>query len=283
MAPIQAASPSHKAQNAEPFLKWAGGKRQLLDVYNKYFPTTYNRYYEPFLGSGAVFFRLKPYQAVLSDIVEDIVRAYLVVRDEVENLIVSLRQHLNEKDYFYNVRSQDPSLLPPVEQASRFIYLNKTCYNGLFRVNREGQFNVPFGYYKKPNICNPDVLRAASAALRNVTIECNDFEEVLESAKPGDFIYLDPPYNPLSATASFTSYSRQGFDNRDQERLAAVFRRLDSRGCRLMLSNSDTDTVQRLYQEFLVVPVKARRAINSKGDRRGPISELLVLNYDNSE
>ncbi|MBI3979035.1 MAG: DNA adenine methylase [Chloroflexi bacterium] len=282
MASTVVVSPSRKSQAAEPFLKWAGGKRQLLDVYESRFPTSYEQYFEPFLGSGAVFFRLAPCRAILSDIVEEVVQTYLAVRDEVEKLITSLEQHVNEEAYFYRVRSLDPRSLSAVEQASRFIYLNRTCYNGLFRVNREGQFNVPFGFYKNPKICDPERLRTASVALRHATIRCGDFDAVLKDALPGDFVYLDPPYSPLSATASFTAYSKQGFGKSDQERLAAVFRRLDARGCLLMLSNSDTDMVHRLYASFRVIRVEARRAINSKGDRRGPVSELLVLNYNRS-
>lgn len=264
---------------AEPFLKWAGGKRQLLASYGPYFPVQQGGYFEPFLGSAAVFFHLAPQRAVLSDIVEEVAQTYSVVRDHVEELIISLRRHLNTQEYFSQVRSVIPASLSPVEQASRFIYLNRTCYNGLFRVNRLGQFNVPFGFYKSPTICDPVRLRAASVALRHATIYNADFEKVLEDAKAGDFIYLDPPYSPVSATANFTSYSRQGFDEKEQERLASVFGRLDSRGCLMMLSNSDTPTVRRLYKGYSIVEVRARRAINSKADRRGPVSELLILNY----
>ena len=273
-------SQSPKTVWAEPFLKWAGGKRQLLNVYGRYFPTRYERYFEPFLGSGGVFFELRPAHAVLSDIVEELTQTYLVVRDNVESLITSLKQHSNTEQYFYRIRSLDPRSLSPVEQASRFVYLNRTCYNGLFRVNRGGQFNVPFGRYKNPRICDPDGLRAVSLALQDAVIQPGDFEEVLAAANPGDFIYLDPPYNPLSTTSSFTAYSRRGFDGQDQERLAEVCRRLDRRGCLVMLSNSDTSMVQRLYAGLRVIRVDARRAINSRADGRGPISELLVLNYD---
>ena len=271
--------PLARPQRANPFLKWAGGKRQLLAAYEPYFPREYERYFEPFLGSGAVFFRLTPKAAILSDVVDEVIATYGVVRDDVEDLIDALASHVNEKQHFARVRSLDPWKLTAVERATRFIYLNRTCYNGLFRVNRSGQFNVPFGFYKNPAICDTARLRAASAALQGADLRCADFEEILDSAKAGDFVYLDPPYIPLSSTANFTAYSRQGFDEVEQKRLAAVFRRLNFRGCLLMLSNSDTEVVRRLYGGFRVVSVQARRAINSKADRRGPIPELLVMNY----
>jgi DNA adenine methylase len=266
-------------ETAEPFLKWAGGKRQLLAAYEPYFPHQYGRYFEPFLGSAAVFFRLAPTAATLSDVVDEVVTTYVVVRDDVEGLIVNLGRHVNEREHFARVRALDPHRLPAVEGGARFIYLNRTCYNGLFRVNQRGQFNVPFGYYKNPAICDPWRLRRASEALRDVQILCADFEEAVEPAKAGDFVYLDPPYSPLSQTANFTAYSKYGFGNASQERLASVFRRLDRRGCLLMLSNSDTELVRALYDPYRMIRVKARRAINSRGDRRGPVDELLILNY----
>jgi len=288
--------PSPKAR---PFLKWAGGKGQLLGQYEPFFPHHFNAYYEPFLGGGAVFFHLwnlaatgslgsrawrpgaahQPRPAFLSDVNEELINAYIVVRDRVEELIERLRGHRNERGYYYALRAQDPTALGPVERAARLIYLNKTCYNGLYRVNRWGRFNVPFGRYKNPLICDAEGLRAASLALQGVELRACDFEEALQGAGPGDFVYLDPPYDPLSATASFTSYAQGGFDEGEQRRLARSFAELDRRGCLLMLSNADTELVRRLYRGFRIVQVQAKRAINSRADGRGAISELLILNY----
>lgn len=188
-------------RQARPFVKWAGGKGQLLDELLKRAPTTFGRYYEPFVGGGALFFALQPKRAVLADKNQELANAYLVVRDNVEELVISLRQHRNHRDYYYRLRSLNPLELTSLERASRFIYLNKTCYNGLWRVNRRGHFNVPFGRYKDPKICDADNLRAVSAALQGVEIRCSDFEEALQTATGGDLVYLDPPYHPLSSTA----------------------------------------------------------------------------------
>ncbi|HKZ50777.1 MAG TPA: DNA adenine methylase [Dehalococcoidia bacterium] len=260
-------------------MKWAGGKGQLLEQYAPLFPTSPKAYYEPFLGGGAVFFRLQPRPAFLSDINQEIVSAYIVVRDRVEELIERLRQHSNEKAYYYAVREQDPTELDPAERAARLIYLNKTCYNGLYRVNRRGRFNVPFGRYRNPLICDAENLKAASLALQGVELRACDFEEALVGARAGDFVYLDPPYDPLSATASFTSYARGGFGEAEQRRLAAVYRELDRRGCLLMLSNADTELVRRLYEGYPLEEVKAARPISCKAEGRGKICELVIRNY----
>jgi DNA adenine methylase len=267
---------------ARPFLKWAGGKGQLVETYSRYFPAAYGAYLEPFLGGGAVFFSLRPPRAILSDANDELVDTYKVVKHAAEELIRSLRKHENDHDYYYAIRALDPAALPSVERASRFIYLNRTCYNGLYRVNRKGRFNVPFGSYKNPRICDEEGLRAASAALRGAVLKCGDFEEVSALAKPDDFVYLDPPYDPVSQTASFTSYFREAFTEEEQRRLAETYRRLDRRGCLLMLSNSDTPLVRDLYSGFNLVSLEARRAINCKSDRRGPVPELLILNYHTS-
>ena len=266
---------------ARPFVKWAGGKGQLLVQMAPFFPPyhAYRRYFEPFLGGGAVFFHLQPSIAFLSDTNEELINAFRIVRDHVEELIQSLRKHRNEAGYYYQVRAQDPKTLSPVERASRFIFLNKTCYNGLYRVNRKGRFNVPFGRYKNPKILDEENLRSASIALRSAHLEVKDFEEALTIAERGDFIYLDPPYHPLSATSSFTSYTSSGFGEDQQRRLASVYRDLDQRGALLMLSNSDTPLIRELYHDFRIIELQANRAINSRGDRRGPVTELLTLNY----
>ena len=264
---------------AGPFLKWAGGKRQLLQQYSSLFPKTSKKYFEPFLGGGAVFFRLQPSVAVLSDVNEELINCYIVVRDEVEELIQALRVHRNERDYYYSVRAWKPETLTPVQRAARLIFLNRTCFNGLYRVNSKGQFNVPFGRYSNPAICDQTGLTAASLALKRADIYAADFEEALDKAQRGDFAYLDPPYNPLNATSSFTGYAQEGFGEAEQRRLASVYRHMDSRGVLLMLSNSASELVTRLYTGFRLVEVAAKRAINSKAGGRGPIPELVILNY----
>lgn len=267
-----------------PFLKWAGGKSRLLRQYQPYFPTPerMGHYYEPFIGSAAVFFHLQPRPACLSDANRKLVDVYAIVQQEVEALIEALQAHRNEHDYYYKVRAQDPAGLSPVERAARLIFLNRTCYNGLYRENKKGEFNVPFGRYSNPTICNAGRLRSASRALQGVELTVGDFEAVTGRAGAGDFIYFDPPYAPLSATSNFTSYSRDGFGLEDQRRLAETFHLLTARGCNIMLSNSESALVYELYgrRGYRLIPISARRNINSKGDRRGPVTELLILNYD---
>jgi len=274
---------------AQPFLKWAGGKGQLLEQYERFFPAARGgRYFEPFVGSGAVFFHLRRRdlfeEYTLSDANEDLINCFRVVQQDVDALIARLEEHrrAHDKTHYYAVRAldRDPAwkATPPVERAARMIYLNKTCYNGLWRVNSKGHFNVPMGRYKNPDIANADRLRAASEALRGVRLEVRGFEAVKDAAAPGDFVYFDPPYHPLSATASFTSYAADDFGPDDQRRLAEVFAALDSQGCRVMLSNSDTPFVRDLYPSFRIETVCARRAINSASGKRGPVSEVVVLN-----
>ena len=251
----------------------------MITQYTPYFPEYYNQYFEPFIGGGAVFFHLNPLNAHISDVNEELFQTYRVVRDKVESLIKDLGRYVNTEEYFYQVRLQKPSDLSDIEVASRFIFLNHTCFNGLYRVNRRGQFNAPFGFYKNPMIQNELGLRGASKALQGVDIQCCDFEEALVGAKHNDFVYLDPPYIPLTPTSNFTSYSSGGFNIGDQERLAKLVGKLGLRGCKIMLSNSDTPLTRKLYEGFKIVSVKARRAINSDSTKRGPVSEVLVLNY----
>jgi DNA adenine methylase len=278
------------ASRAQPFLKWAGGKSQLLDQYAPFFPREPMRgYYEPFVGSGAVFFRLHPRDLFeryhLADVNAELINCYAVVRDDVDALIDLLAEHRDRhsKEYYYTVRARDRDPgwgdASPVERAARMIYLNKTCYNGLWRVNSKGQFNVPVGRYTNPAILDADRLRAASQALAGVTTEVAPFQAVLDRAGPGDFVYFDPPYVPLSETANFTSYAADSFNDSDQQQLADVFGKLARRGCRVMLSNSDVPRVRELYAGFRIETVTARRAINSKSGKRGPITEVLVMNY----
>lgn len=269
---------------ARPFLKWAGGKRQLLSQYEPYFPTPeqIGRYYEPFIGSAAVFFHLQPPRATLADRNARLIELYVTIRDDVEGVIAALQPHYNDEAHYYRVRAQNPAQLTAVQRAARLIFLNKTCYNGLYRENKKGEFNVPFGRYKNPTICDAARLRAASVALQGVTLQTADFAAAVETAVAGDFIYFDPPYAPLSATSSFTSYSKHGFGHAEQVRLAQLTAQLSDRGCHVMLSNSSAPLIYELYDNgrYQLIPIKARRSINSKAGRRGPVRELLVLNYD---
>lgn len=268
---------------ATPFLKWAGGKSQLLSTFAPMFPQDFGRYFEPFLGGGAVFFHLRSQHpnlsAVLSDSNQELINCYLSVQESVDELIFSLKRHRNDRHHFYRVRAEDVSRLTETERAARMIFLNKTCFNGLYRVNRKGQFNVPFGKYSNPKIVDERNLMAAAAALKNARIICAPFEAVLARASRGDFVYMDPPYQPLSTTSSFTGYTRNSFGESDQIRLAETFKSLTRRGCLVMLSNSDTPFTRSLYEGFRLETVRATRAINSKAERRGRINELVVLNY----
>ncbi|MGB3716834.1 MAG: DNA adenine methylase [Candidatus Promineifilaceae bacterium] len=273
----------HFVDKARPFLKWAGGKSQLLKQYGPFFSRReeYQRYYEPFLGSAAVFFHLQPADACLADVNDKLVEIYQVVQKEVEGLIEVLGRFHNDEAEYYLVRSQNPAELNRVERAARLIYLNKTCYNGLYRENKKGAFNVPFGRYENPTICDPTRLRTASVALQGVKLQVDDFEKVVAPAGPGDFVYFDPPYAPLNTTSNFTNYNRLGFDIDDQRRLSSTFDQLATKGCRVMLSNSSAPLVYELYEGkgYRFVEIKARRFINSKADGRGPVTELLILNY----
>jgi DNA adenine methylase len=269
---------------AKPFVKWAGGKTQLLPQLARFYPPkgSVQRYIEPFLGSGAVFFHVKakvePRESLLWDNNQELIDTFVAVRDDVEEVIRRLQAHERKhgRDYFLAMRTKLARKLPDV--AARLIYLNKTCFNGLFRVNSKGIFNVPFGRYPKPSILNPEGLRQASRALAGARVEQEDFKMLLVEARRGDLIYFDPPYHPRSATAYFTSYTRDAFAEKDQRALAKVYRELDRRGCLLMLSNSDTPLIRELYKDFALRQVSARRLINSRADRRGAISELVILN-----
>jgi DNA adenine methylase len=277
-----------------PFVKWAGGKTQLLPELEMYIPDNFTRYFEPFLGGGAFFFYLVSskqlnFTAYLSDINKELINAYRVIKDDVEALIESLKIHekkykANPNEYYYKLRAQEVKSLTDVESAARFITLNKTCYNGLYRVNKEGIFNVPIGRYKNPLICDSKNLRNISIALRhtNAHLSVNDYQEALELAGEGDFVYLDPPYKPTSITASFTSYTNGGFRDQNQIGLHETFKKLDGKGCKVMLSNSDTPFIRELYGDFkeYTNQVNAMRAINCKAKMRTGHTELLIRNYE---
>jgi DNA adenine methylase len=276
------------SRSARPFVKWVGGKQQLLAQFETYFPASFRRYFEPFVGGGAVFFHLwntgqLPKQVFLFDNNKELVNVYRVVRNQLGELIHLLSVHkMNHcKEYYYKIRKLDrqPVELSDVERAARTIYLNRTCYNGLYRVNSKGQFNVPMGSYKNPKILYKEVLQSASEALQGVSIETKDFREIVDLAQPGDFFYFDPPYDPISKTASFTGYTANSFGDSDQRDLAAVFAQLADKGCSCMLSNSYTPFIFELYQQFRIEVVYARRAVNSDANGRGAIKEVVVLNY----
>jgi len=275
--------PSPSPAIARPFLKWAGGKGRLLLQYEAFFPKAFDTYYEPFLGGGAVFFHLaeRGQRAILGDINPELVNVYRCVRDYPRELTQRLQQHQvhHSSTYYYQVRQQR-HLTQPVERAARLIYLNKTCYNGLYRENAQGYFNVPLGRYKNPTICDGALLQAAANALQRTEIGVFSFEAILEwPLTPRDFVYFDPPYHPISPTSRFTSYNRYGFSAQDQERLAGVFQKLAQRRVPVMLSNSDCPLIRELYQGFHLHPIQAPRAINSQADRRGKITELLITSY----
>jgi DNA adenine methylase len=272
-------------RGCRPFVKWVGGKGQLLFelISRMPDPDTIRVYYEPFLGGGALFFATEPIRASLSDINGELINAYLAVRDSVDQLVRNLRRHKYEQDYFYRIRNIDrtPSFRrwSNVRRAGRLIYLNKTCYNGLFRVNSKGYFNTPFGRYTNPTIADPDNLVACSKALQHADIVQASFEKVVDQARAGDFVYFDPPYMPVSATAYFTNYSEKGFGTHMQQQLYEVCCALDKKRIRFMLSNSAVDFIRTLYSRFKIDVVYACRAVNSKADKRGKIAEVIIRNY----
>lgn len=277
------------AEKPKPFVKWVGGKRQLLAQFrrlNLYPPEKFDirtgRYFEPFVGGGAVFFDLLPEKGFLSDLNKELVTTYNVIKNDVEGLIASLKKHKTDKEYFLKIRAQDPKTLSELDGASRFIFLNRTCFNGLYRVNSKGGFNVPYGKYSNPLICDEDNLIKVSKSLQNIEIKHQDYKEVLQKAKKGDFVYFDPPYYPVSKTASFTSYTKEAFLDKEQLELRDTYIELHKRGCFVMLSNSDTPFINKIYSGLKgihVNKVEAGRAINSKGSGRGKITEVLVTNY----
>ncbi|WP_392531325.1 DNA adenine methylase [Nostoc sp. C117] len=271
-----------KETSPRPFLKWAGGKSRLIQQYIPYFPKSYKTYYEPFLGGGAIFFYLQPTTAILTDINAELINTYCCVRDNVEELISLLKEHKKQhnRDYYYSVRNNSPS--SALEKAARVIYLNKTCFNGLYRVNSQGKFNVPLGRYENPNICPEDLLRVASAGLYHAEIQQADFTEVLNRATGNDdFVFFDPPYHPINNTSYFTAYSANSFTKKDQELLRDTCAELASRGVRIMVCNSNSEFIQKIYTEinFEIHTIKATRSINSNIKNRGMIDELLITSF----
>lgn len=279
------------AERPKPFVKWVGGKRQLILQFRRMglyppdgFDPSKNSYFEPFVGGGAVFFDLLPNKSYLSDMNLELVTTYNIIKSDVEPLIKSLKKYEHSKEYFLMIRAQKIEYLTPLQIASRFIYLNRTCFNGLYRVNSRGEFNVPFGANNNPLICDEVNLRKVSKVLQTVEIKHQDYKEAVKKAKKGDFIYFDPPYHPMSETSSFTSYTKAGFGRTEQIELRDTFLKLHKKGCFVMLSNSDADFINEIYGELrsegvTVHRVEANRAINSKALGRGKIKEVLVTNY----
>ena len=269
-----------------PVLKWVGGKRQLLPELRRRMPKLFTRYYEPFIGGGALFFARQPTMAILNDSNWELINVYEQIRDSLDELVRELEQLQNNQETYYRVRQMDREpdfeTLPRVKRAARILYLNKTCYNGLFRVNSHGEFNSPFGYYKNPNIVNKPVLAAVSTFLanRNLVFRCGDYAESLKGIRKGAFVYFDPPYDQVSSSASFTGYTQSGFDKEEQERLAEVCKALNRKGVKFMLSNADTKRIRKLYSDFTIETVQARRNVNSDGNKRGEVSEVIVRNYE---
>lgn len=272
--------------HAAPVVKWVGGKRQLLPQILPLIPKRMTAYCEPFLGGGAVLFALQPKRALVNDLNQDLITVYRVIKEDADALIEHLSRHENTPEYFYRIRDLDRdkeayAAMSDVEKASRLLYLNKTCYNGLFRVNASGAFNSPYGHYRRPNIVNEQTIRGVSRYFNScdITFFSGDFASVLEQVPKGGFVYLDPPYDPVSDTASFTGYNRGGFGLEEQVRLKECCDALTARGVKFLLSNSATPFIRELYGSYRVSIVQARRAVNSVASRRGAIEEVLVRNY----
>lgn len=282
-AALTIAKDSNRPAKAKPFLKWAGGKKQLLPALLARLPKSFHRYYEPMLGGGALFFYIAPKNAYLSDTNAELINAYLVVKGALDPLIIDLNQHIHTEQYYYQMRKADR--LPEyanwsdVQKASRLIFLNKTCYNGLFRVNSKGYFNTPFGRYANPRIADEANLRLCHHALKKAKICAASFEKISASVKADDFVYFDPPYLPLNQSSSFTSYCAGGFDFGMQQELRDFCAYLHRKGVKFMLSNSHTPETLELYSDFNIETVQAKRAINSKAEKRGSVTEIIVTNY----
>ena len=272
-----------------PVLKWVGGKRQLLDILTPLLPKHITAYCEPFVGGGALLFSLQPNNAYVNDINNELIHVYRVIKSDVESLITALQDFKNEPEYFYTVRNWDRdrakyNMLSDIQKAARILYLNKTCYNGLFRVNNSGEFNSPFGSYRNPNIVNAPTLRAVSSYLNTASVRLSngDYMQVLNILPKGTFVYLDPPYDPVSHTSNFTGYSKGGFSREEQIRLRKCCDELDARGIKFMLSNSSTDFIREQYSAYNIITVQAKRAVNSNSGRRGEVDEVVVRNYEQS-
>jgi len=278
--PIASPSNTKSSTGVKPFIKWAGGKSQLLPVLQTMIPNTFNRYFEPFLGGGALFFDTGPSSAILADANEELVNCYRVVQASPKKLLLALSGLKVGEEEYYEIRALNPSRLSKIERAARFLYLNKTCFNGLYRVNKQGQFNTPFGHSKNVNLADEENLFRASDLLQFADVRCIDYHQLLTTeAKRGDLIYLDPPYLPISKYSDFKRYTKNFFYEEDHVRLASLFKNLDRRGCKILLSNSHHPVVVDLYEGFNMRTVEATRFINCKGNKRGAVKELIVSNF----
>lgn len=281
---------SQIAVTPKPFVKWAGGKRQLIPILNENLPKSFGTYFEPFLGGGALLFHIlterQGQRCIVSDLNSDLILTYTTIRNRIDELISSLKchernYHKDSKQYYYSVRASTPR--SEIEKTSRLIFLNRTCFNGLYRVNSKGKFNVPLGKYSNPNIVNEENLRLVSQVLQSsrISIKCRDFEIVLDDAKKGDLVYFDPPYQPVSSTANFTSYTNKDFTDKDLDRLGEICHKLDSKGCKVILSNSDSKQVSDMFKDrnWRIKRIEANRAINSNSKKRTGHFELLIKNF----
>ena len=274
----------------KPFVKWAGGKRQIIDKLKQYVPDEFNTYYEPFIGGGALLFELSPKSAVINDSNKELMNVYSVLCDEEKfkkmcNVLNTYEANHSE-EFFYEIRNKDRNKktfnrLSDYTRAARTIYLNKACFNGLYRVNSKDEFNVPFGKKSKVNTYDGSNLITVSnyLTMNDITIQCVDFEESVKTAKKGDFVYFDPPYD--SDTSTFNSYTEEGFGKDEQRRLAEVFKDLDKRGVYVMLSNHNTILIKELYKDYHVHVIEAKRNINSNGKKRGKVEEVIITNFLN--
>ncbi|VOR47705.1 modification methylase [Streptococcus pneumoniae] len=277
-----------KKVTLQPFTKWTGGKRQLLPVIRELIPKTYNRYFEPFVGGGALFFDLAPKDAVINDFNAELINCYQQIKDNPQELIEILKVHqeYNSKEYYLDLRSADRDeridMMSEVQRAARILYMLRVNFNGLYRVNSKNQFNVPYGRYKNPKIVDEELISAISVYINNnqLEIKVGDFEKAIVDVRTGDFVYFDPPYIPLSETSAFTYYTHEGFSFADQVRLRDAFKRLSDTGAYVMLSNSSSALVEELYKDFNIHYVEATRTNGAKSSSRGKISEIIVTNYE---
>ena len=270
-------------KRAKPFLKWAGGKGNLIKYLKSFFPSNFNTYFEPFLGGGAIFFHLNPEKAMINDFNEELIDVYVEIKNNPEKLMIALdklQPKVDDKDFFYSIRAKKTSRMSTLNRVCRTIFLNKTCFNGMYRVNSKGEFNVPKGSMKNPRLYNRENLVACSESLQETEIVSGDYKNVLKKVKKNDFVYLDPPYDPLSKTSSFTSYTKNDFGKDEQLELANLFEALNKKGAILMLNNSDTEYTRELYKNYRIEIIKAPRFVAAKGKSRKPVNELVVMNYE---
>lgn len=279
---------SNKNKLVTPFLKWVGGKRQLIPTLVEHLPKNIKelKYFEPFIGGGAVLFHLQPENAIINDFNSELINVYNVIKHNLDELLIDLKKHKNNADYFYQIRALDRNdsfkNLSSIERASRVIYLNKTCFNGLYRVNNAGEFNAPFGRYKNPNIVNEPTLKAVNNFLNKnkIILKCSDYQDVLSDTDQKSFVYLDPPYHPISESSNFTGYVQGGWDMFDQIRLREACDQLNDRGVKFLLSNSSAQFIKDQYKNYSIFTVKATRSINSNGSDRGEVDEVIIKNYE---